>query len=113
MPLPVRQKCAQRQEEENNRLPKEAYFDLIDLKTVMHKNWSLFEPHFRKAQCEGGKDKSLGWMAKLNELRRLVGHPLKKHVAGYSFSDQEGQLLRDADDFAKRLLASFRASAQD
>jgi hypothetical protein len=112
VPLPVRQKCAQRQEEENNRLPKEAYFDLIDLKTVMHKNWSLFEQHFRNAKCEGGKDKSLAWMDKLNELRRLVGHPLKKHVAGYSFSDEERQLLRDGDELAKRLLGSFRASGQ-
>jgi hypothetical protein len=110
VPLPVRQKCAQRQEEENNRLPKEAYFDLIDLKTVMHKNWSLFEQHFRNAKSEGGKDKSLGWMDKLNELRRLVGHPLKKHVAGYSFTDQEQQLLRDADEVARRLLESFKAS---
>jgi hypothetical protein len=44
--------------------------------------------------------------------RRLVGHLLKKHVAGYSFSDEEGQLLREADDLAKRLLGSFRASGQ-
>jgi hypothetical protein len=76
----------------------------------MHKNWSLFEQHFRNAKCEGGKDKSLGWLDKLNELRRLVGHPLKKHVAGYAFSDLEAQMLRDADDLAKRLLASLRAS---
>lgn len=112
VPLPVRQKCAQRQEEENNRLPKQAYFDLIDLKTVMHKNWALFEQHFRNAKQEGGKDKSLGWMDKLNELRRLVGHPLKKHVAGYSFTEEEGRLLREADDLAKRLLGNFRTSAQ-
>lgn len=113
VPLTIRQKCAQRQEEERNRLPKEAYFDLIDLKTVMHKNWSLFEPFFQAAsstESTGGKDKSLAWLDKLNELRRLVGHPLKKHVSGYSFTVQEQELLRTADELAKRLVDNFRGS---
>ena len=113
VPLTIRQKCAERQEEEKNRLPKEAYFDLIDLKTAIHKNWTLFESHFRNAKCEGGKDKSLAWMDKLNELRRMVGHPLKKHVSGYSFSEQDQQMLRDCDELAKRLLDSYRVSLRD
>ena len=48
VPLTMRQECAQRQEEEKNRWPKEAYFDLIDLKDLMQKNWKLFETTSRR-----------------------------------------------------------------
>jgi hypothetical protein len=110
VPLKIRQKCAQRQEEENNQLPKKAYFDLIDLKTLIQKNWLKFEDHLRSVGCDGGKEKSLAWLDKLNELRRLVGHPLKKHVSGYSFSDDEKDLIRQCDETTQRLNDIFRTS---
>jgi len=44
--LTIRQKTALRQEEERNRLPKEAYFDLIDFKDIVQKHWPDFEQHF-------------------------------------------------------------------
>jgi hypothetical protein len=108
VPLPIRQKCAQRQEEENNRLPREAYFDLIDLKAVMHKNWKLFDSYLRSAGHEGGKDKGLAWMDRLNELRRLAGHPLKKHISGYSFSQEERAFLEECDSGVMKLLDAFK-----
>ena len=74
----------------------------------MQRNWPLFEPFFKSVGSTGGKEKSLGWLDSLNELRRLVGHPLKKHVSGYSFSVQDNQLLADADEMTKRLLNEFR-----
>jgi hypothetical protein len=103
IPVNIRQECAKRHEEERCRFPKEAYFDLIDLKTVIAKNWPLFEPHLRAEGCQGGKDKSLEWIDKLNEIRRLVGHPLKKHVAGYTFSTEESQLIAECDTLTLRL----------
>jgi hypothetical protein len=107
IPLPIRQKCAERQEEEACRWPKEAYFDLIDFKTIIGKEWMLFEPHLRAVGLQGGKEKSLSWLDRLNELRRMVGHPLKKHVAGYSFSDDERELLRYCDELTRRLVRSI------
>jgi len=109
VPLLIRQKCAARQEEENNRLPREAYFDLIDLKSLMHKNWKLFDSYLRLVGCEGGKDKSLAWMDQLNELRRLAGHPLKKHISGYSFSREEREFLEQCDVRAMKLLDAFKS----
>jgi hypothetical protein len=103
VPLTIRQKCAARQEEEKCRLPKEAYLDLIDLKTIMEKEWKLFEAHLRAEGCEGGKEKSLAWLDRLNELRRMVGHPLKKYVAGYTFSAEEKDLLAKCDELALKL----------
>jgi len=59
----------------------------------MLKNWKLFEDHFRSIGSQGGKEKSLAWTDKLNDLRRLIGHPLKKHVSGYIFSREEQDFL--------------------
>lgn len=108
IPLTVRQKCAERHEEEKCRWPKEAYLDLIDLKTIINKEWTLFESHLRAVGCEGGKEKSLAWLDRLNEIRRMVGHPLKKHVAGYNFSSEEKTLLARCDDMVLHLFRRVR-----
>jgi len=108
VPMDIRQKCANRQEEENNRITmKEAYFDLIDLKKVMHKNWTLFEQQFREAKREGGKEKCLAWLDDVNKARRFVGHPLKKELSGHSFSEPEKASLAEAEDLARRLRDKF------
>jgi hypothetical protein len=111
IPQNIRQECAKRHEEEGCRFPKEAYFDLIDLKTVIAKNWPLFEAHLRAEGSQGGKDKSLEWLDRLNVIRRLIGHPLKKHVAGYAFSPDESRLLAECDALVIRLLRRTKPPA--
>jgi hypothetical protein len=82
------------------------------MKSVMAKNWLLFEPHLRAVGRQGGKEKSLEWMDKLNELRRFVGHPLKKHIAGYTFSAEESRLLAECDDLTLRLRRRVKPTGQ-
>jgi len=106
VPLPMRQRCAERQEEEGNRHPKHAYFTLIDLKQLIQKNWQLFEAHLRAAGCQGGKDAALAWLDQLNELRRMVGHPLKKAISGYNFTAKDRDLLQLCDERVGRLLSN-------
>lgn len=108
VPLPIRQEAAARQEAEGNRFPKEAYLNLIDLKTIMEKNWKLFEPYFAALGRHGGRDKCLAFMDRLNEIRRLIGHPLKMHVSGYEFSSAETNLLVEVDQLAQQLAARVR-----
>jgi hypothetical protein len=75
---------------------------------IIAKNWSLFESQF--VTCLGskrGKDKSLSFMDKLNEIRRLVGHPLKVHVSGYEFSAEETSFLADVDSLALKRRAAI------
>ncbi len=110
VPESIQQKCAHRHRQEEGRFPVEAYCDLIDLKTIIEKNWPLFEFHVRAVVGAEGKHKCLKWLSKLNELRRLVGHPLKRHVAGYTFSAEDQILLREANDFARRLRIRLFAS---
>ena len=75
---------------------------------MMEKNWKLFDPHFTAVGKRGGKDKSLGFLDRLNEVRRLIGHPLKMHVSGYTFSPEEKQLLQETDVLALQLVSRVR-----
>ena len=86
---------------------KRRTFDVLDLKDIMRKNWAVFEPHFIRADRKGGKDKVLSFVDKLNELRRLTGHPLKMHVSGYSFCADERAFLEDADSLTLLLATPF------
>jgi hypothetical protein len=88
VPLEIRQECAKRQEEESHRkLQKEAYLDLIDLKEIIYRNWRFFQSYFGAIGEKRGEDGALGWIDKLNEIRRFLAHPLKAHIAGYTLTD--------------------------
>ena len=108
MPRPIRIKTATRREEEDNRFPREGYLDLIDFKEIMAKNWKLCEPHFAALGRHDGKEKTLGFLNRLNEVRRLVAHPTKMHVSRYTLSPDERQLLSESDALALALVAGAR-----
>lgn len=79
IPLPVRNKCAQRREEEGNKIPKWAYLDLLDVRTIFEKNWKVFERDLAAVGWSGGKGAALSWFVELNEIRRNVMHPIRRH----------------------------------
>jgi len=110
VPLTIRQEAAKRQEEERNKLAKEAYLDLIDLKAIIAKNWKLFDAHFTALGISGGRERVLSFFDRLNEIRRLIGHPLKMHVSGYDFSREEQELLGEVDSLALKLVERVRQS---
>lgn len=60
------------------RSPKEAYIDLIDFDKIIRQqsNWPSFEPIFNIPMSDekGGKKYYLGWLEKLNEIRRNTAH---------------------------------------
>lgn len=59
------------------RLPLETYLDFIQLKTIVeHKdNWPMLKDVFDiPAEGEKGRAKNLGWMDRINELRRVSAH---------------------------------------
>jgi hypothetical protein len=113
--LGVRQKCAARQEEERNKLQRECYLDLIDLKKIMSKQWKLFDPIFAAAKTSKiGKEKNLEFMDEQNRLRRLVAHPVKAHLSDREFTAEEIAFIKQTDALALTLatiVRTFRASA--
>lgn len=78
IPLTIRQKCAQRREEDPRRKEQYNYIDLIDLKEILDKNWRHFEACFNrvKGQIKTKKD-LLDNLVRLNEIRKTVMHPVR------------------------------------
>lgn len=108
VPLNIRTSCAQRQEEERNQFPREAYLCLIDLKTILEKNWRLFEHHFRAAGV-GDKKNGLEWIDAVNcKYRRMAWHPLKRHVTGFKYSSGDIEFLRERIGFLLKLRSAIK-----
>jgi DNA sulfur modification protein DndB len=65
----------------DQRLPLECYLDVIDFKKIVEirQHWALFKPIFNIPEAnEKGHAKNLKWMERINELRRIRGHPSEK-----------------------------------
>jgi hypothetical protein len=80
IPTSVRVQCAERQEEEGTRrrVPPEAYLTLIDLRTIIQRNWSLYKDTMEAVCGSAGKERATQWLVDVNELRKLWAHPLKQ-----------------------------------
>jgi hypothetical protein len=80
VPVSVRKKCSERQEDEGNKLPRGAYLDIVDVKTILEvpRNWKIFEKDLRMV---GWTDKkaALSWIPEFNDIRRNVMHPTRRH----------------------------------
>jgi DNA sulfur modification protein DndB len=77
-------------EEDDARLPLENYLDVIDYKKIVEnkQNWPMFSSVFNIPEPgEKGHAKNLKWLDRINELRRIPGHPSEKRT--YKSSDFE------------------------
>jgi len=99
IPLQIRSECARRREEDPHREELYRYTDLIDLKTIIDKNWRVFEPHLRfVGQHVQSKGHFLESIAQLNDVRKRVMHPIRMTV-----SDEDLSFLRGLRDFVRGL----------
>lgn len=76
----AKEKAYKKQQEDptEKRLPKEAYLDIVDIRTIIQQknNWVHFESVFN-IPMEGerkGKKYYTNWLVKFNELRRIPAH---------------------------------------
>jgi len=79
IPLAIRKKCAERCEEEGNKMPKVAYLDLLDVHAILEKNWRSFGEDLAAVGWVGGKQSALSWFFDLNTVRKSVMHPVRRH----------------------------------
>jgi len=87
IPLQIRVNCAQKREEDSLREELYRYTDLIDLKTIINKNWRLFESSFNLVHKHFGSKKDfLAGIATTNEVRKRVMHPIRKTVSDEDIS---------------------------
>jgi len=102
VPQGVRVKVSQRREEDQaKRGGNEAYFDLIDYRTIALHNWQLFSEIL--AFGKGGKEKQTDWMNKVNEIRKRVMHPSSGAVISF---DELQELQNYAQWLRKQLSGS-------
>ena len=75
VPKNIRLEVAKRQENDDNRRGgKDAYFDLIDYRSIVLTNWTLFQGLLGHGKKNESKDKQTKWMVEINEWRNQVAH---------------------------------------
>jgi hypothetical protein len=97
VPENIRLEAVRAYEQERGRFPKHAYLYLIQFREIIQANFVTFEPLLKSVGWTGGKANATAWLVKLNEHRKLSAHPLKAHVGGHVFSDEDLAFLRDVD----------------
>lgn len=82
VPLKVRSEVAARKETNERGGQVEQFFELLDYKAIAYVplNWEIFKPFFGIGPKQG-KDASLSWFDRLNELRNRVAHPERGPVS--------------------------------
>lgn len=93
----IRIECAQRREEDPLREESYSYIDLIDLKTIIDKNWRIFDPFFQHVRGNiNSKREFLAAIAKTNEVRKRVMHPIRMRVTDedVSFLEQFSEIVK-------------------
>jgi hypothetical protein len=78
VPLTIRQECAQRREADAGRDEPYSYTYLVDLKSILDKNWALFESDFMRVRgAVASKNEFLARLVRLNEVRNRHSHPVR------------------------------------
>jgi len=73
VPKAVRKKLDDRMNEDEGKLGRrEHYFDLIDYREIIQKNWLLFQDLL--SDPKGNKDARTKWIADVNEIRKSAVH---------------------------------------
>lgn len=92
VPLLIRQACAERREADPGRDEPFAYTYLIDLRTILEKNWLQFEPDAKRvAGAPLSRKAVLDCLQQANDIRNRYAHPIRapqRGSAGYE-SDLE------------------------
>lgn len=75
VPLDIRKKVMERREEDRySRGGQENYFDLIDYRKIIMKNWLIFQNKLGYGKGNLSKDKRTEWIYDMNERRKIVMH---------------------------------------
>lgn len=91
IPLNVRKACRDRYENDKGAKNVEQYIDIVDFHTIASKNWKgFFDELFDIDTKDGGKDKQLEWILRMNHIRNITHHETK-----WPASKEEVAFIRD------------------
>ena len=75
VPKSVRVEVTKRSEtDDNKRGKREAYFDLIDYRTIALSQWTIFQKVISQGKKTDSKEKQTKWLQEVNEMRNVVSH---------------------------------------
>lgn len=94
VPKKVRVEVTKREQDDDARRgSKEAYFDLIDYRSIALDNWQVFQP-LLAIGTSGNKEKRTKWMVTVNERRNVVAHA----SSGVTLSLEQVAELQEFED---------------
>jgi len=77
VPVNARKACMDRYEDGKGAKEPEQYMHIVDYHTIASKNWKGFFDELFTFDKDGGKDKKLAWILKLNDIRNITHHENK------------------------------------
>lgn len=90
VPLNIRQKCVSRREEDDEPLSDPfRYSDIVDLRSIVEKQWSVIAERL-PGQAASDKKRLSADLVKLNQIRKLVMHPVRGGIP----SEEDFEFLR-------------------
>lgn len=89
LPLETRNKCNERCEEDNLSLDPYCYTDLLDLRKIVGKSWTVLQTEMGRFSSD--KPRLMSELVKLNRIRNMVMHPAR----GARPSEADFQFIRD------------------
>lgn len=89
VPESIRKQCQVRREEDENPVDPYCYTDLIDLRTIIDKQWTVLKETLPN-KFTSNKRQLVDNLTRLNQIRRIVMHP----VRGGRPSEEDFDFLR-------------------
>jgi len=100
VPPQIRTDCAQKREEDPLREELYIYINLIDLRTIIDKNWKIFVPSFQQVHDSlNSKKEFLARIVTTNEIRNRVMHTIRMVV-----TEEEILFLEQFSEIIKTLV---------
>jgi len=89
-PSNIMEKCISRASNELPTAPLYIFLDLIDFKNIWRENWDLFSKYFATPLSpDPSKNSSLKFIQDLNEIRKVVAHPIRQLHSGSQYPLKE------------------------
>ena len=104
-PTNIKEKCSVRASYELPGAPLYIFLDLIDFKNIWKENWSHFSVVFATASLPNpSKNSALKFFQELNEIRKVVAHPIRQlHSGSASPSNEQFTLIKQTLEKLKAL----------
>src|SRR5690606_10809648 len=94
---------------DSKRGSREAYFDLIDYRTIAESQWGIFQNLLGYGKKSESKSKQTKWLQDINEMRNVVAHA----SSGVSLSLEQVSGLESYESWLKQKVNALDTDSND